>query len=256
MKKSNLQNIDRDPRIRRLFAAKPGYVFVEGDLSQAEARVVAYYSEEQRLIELYEQNKSVHEYVGSIIFQKPINKYTDPGLYHVAKVIVHGSNYGLGPFKMSEGILNDTGIVVTPSECKKRQQIYYQNFPNIVSVFQKGIERELGQNRQILTTPSGFSRKFYAPGIEERTRGACAHYAQNCVGYITYLALLAVDKSWLEPYYINQVHDSLLVEVPLDKLEEAKKSLKELMTQSIIIKGRTCTIPVDIKSGPTLGDLT
>jgi len=47
--KPNLQNLPRDKAIKMLIVAPDGYSIVQGDLSQAELRILAYYSGEERM---------------------------------------------------------------------------------------------------------------------------------------------------------------------------------------------------------------
>lgn len=56
----NLQQVPRDPRIRSLITAPPGWVFVEADLSQIEMRIAAELSGEQNLLDTFYQKKDVH----------------------------------------------------------------------------------------------------------------------------------------------------------------------------------------------------
>jgi len=92
---TNLQNWPREPRIKRLLIPREGYRFIEADLSQAEARVVAWYAQEERLIQLYESNADIHSHVATIMFGKPVKK----GMIErqCGKTIGHASNYGMGP---------------------------------------------------------------------------------------------------------------------------------------------------------------
>lgn len=56
----NLQQTPRDPRIRNLVTAPPGWLFVEVDLSQIEVRVVAELSQDRELLFAYRTGQDVH----------------------------------------------------------------------------------------------------------------------------------------------------------------------------------------------------
>lgn len=252
---TNTQNVPRDPKIKNLIVPlRPGEMLVEGDLSQAEGMVVAWKAEELTLIDLYEKGADVHSFVGSIVMEKPITKKNKVERT-VSKRIVHGSNYGMSHNKVAEVLLNEANIVISPKECKRRQNIYFQNFPRIRSVYHAEIERELREHLRILETPNGWKRKFYSPWGGELLRQAYAHYPQNTVAVITNEGLIRLTSwGWGEQIYA-QVHDSILLTVPKKRVDHAARTLKKAMTQTITIKGRPLTIPVEVKVGPRWGEM-
>lgn len=56
----NLQQVPRDPRIRSLITAPPGWTLVEADLSQIELRIAAWLADEQTMIRMFNQGIDVH----------------------------------------------------------------------------------------------------------------------------------------------------------------------------------------------------
>src|SRR5690606_32433109 len=56
----NLQQVPRDPFIRGLFGAPPGWTFVEADYSQIELRVAAYLADETNMKHIYATNGDIH----------------------------------------------------------------------------------------------------------------------------------------------------------------------------------------------------
>lgn len=252
---TNTQNVPRDPKIKNLIIPyRPGEILVEGDLSQAEGMVVAWKAEETTLMELYSKGADVHSFVGSIIMERPITK-ANKVERTVSKRIVHGSNYGMSQNKISEVLLNEAEIVISPADCKRKQNIYFQNFPRIRSVFHAEIERELREKLRMLETPNGWKRKFFNPWGGELMRQAYAHYPQNTVACVTNKGLINLTQwGWKEKIYA-QVHDSILLSVPKSQKDHAVQVLRKAMTQTIMIKGRPLTIPVDVKVGERWGEM-
>ena len=69
----NLQNLPRredewSKRIKHLFVARPGHMFIGSDLSQAELRVAAVMSGDTKLINAYAQGNDVHALTAQAIF--------------------------------------------------------------------------------------------------------------------------------------------------------------------------------------------
>jgi len=258
-KLQQLQNWDRDSRIRKLIVPdNPNEVLIECDLSQAEARIVAWKAKDATLKELFRCGKKVHEYVGSIIMEREITKLGTPLEYESSKRVVHLSNYGGSPKRISEVLLEELELVISIAQCRRCQNIYFQNFPQIQNGFHQGIQNELQRNFRVLETPPiGLKRKFYTPYGDELFRKAYAHYGQAPVAYITNNAMniLYYSNSWLKSRIRMQVHDSIIVSVPKTTVDLAVKDVTEAMTYKLNIEGDSLIIPVEAKVGKNYGEM-
>jgi len=256
----NLQNIPREKRIKRLIIPRhEDEVIIEADLSQAEGMCVAWKAGETKLIQMYEKGEDIHSFTGSIIMEKKITKEENVSERNIAKRIVHGSNYGMSPMKLSQIILNayaegESSRALTIKEAKRAQNIYFQNFPKIRTNYHLGIQRELRENNRVLKTPVGFQRKFYTPYGDELFRQAYAHYAQNIVAFITNTGLNTLAKTSFRSNLYMQTHDSITLSVVRSKKDEAAKLLRQALTYPVYINGRELVIPVDIKWGKNAAD--
>lgn len=229
-------------------------VLLEGDLSQAEGMVVAWYAQEKVLMEKYRNGEDVHSFVGSIVLEKKITKENKQER-DMAKRLVHGANYGMSPFKIVEVVLNEMGIQMSPMVAKRAQNIYFQNFPRIRTNFHQGIQNELRTQLRVIKTPVGFERKFYTPWGDSLFREAYAFYPQNIVAFITNRALIRLWKKGWGDKTLAQVHDAVLMSVPRSRVKEGVEVLREVMTYPIQIKGTELTIPVEFKVGENWGDM-
>ena len=95
----NLQNIPvrtaAGRKIRSAFGVSQGYeALLTADYSQIEMRVMAHLSEDPGLIEAYQQGEDLHNYVGSKVFDVPIDGVT-PELRRRVKAMSYGLVYGL-----------------------------------------------------------------------------------------------------------------------------------------------------------------
>lgn len=59
------------PLVREAFAAPDGYVFVGGDYSQAEARVLAHFSQDPELCRIYRAGEDIHAATAKLLFGLP-----------------------------------------------------------------------------------------------------------------------------------------------------------------------------------------
>ena len=251
----NAQNFPRDPRIRKLVIPnREDEVLLEGDLSQAESMIVAWYAQERTLMEKYRNREDVHSFTGSIIMERPITK-ADKLERTFAKRIVHGSNYNMQPPKIVEILLKEMCIAMEVSKARRMQMIYFQNFPRIRTGYHMGIQQELRDNNRIIRTPVGFARKFYSPMGDELFREAYAFYPQNIVAFITNQAILKLYGMGFGKMVVAQIHDSILMSVPQNQLTTIASSLNTAMTYPIAIKGQELVIPVDLKAGKNWGEM-
>lgn len=255
MKIRNLQNVPREKRIKNLFAPKTeDELLIEADFSQAEGMVVAWKARDKKLIELYESGADVHSEVGSIVMEMKVSKETKEAR-DISKVVVHGSNYG-GSFNfIINKLLNDTGLVISPAEAKRRQNIYYQNFPSIQNNYQREIREELKQNFNWLKTPVGFKRQFWGILGDNLYRSAYAFYAQNTIAYITNKSIVDLRDRGMQKYMLAQIHDAILFSVPKKEVGSVSEVIRECMTQKVVIEEKELIVPIELEIGERWGQM-
>jgi hypothetical protein len=258
-------------------------IFIFGDYSQAEARVVAYAGPVQQLKEWFKQGVDVHletaREIGKTVHEKkiqlpknlflrkrPEDYAKDDEERDLSKQTVYGNNYGQGAEKFS--------IVTGLPEvyAKVLQGIYHTRFPEIKGGYQRWI-REQVDNTKTLRTPFGGRIVFYDIINEDLYREAYAWFPQNIVGYLTsrwYSLNTRIFKDYKEvkvwtPTNLRscgldqrlQVHDSVGVVVDDDPsvISYAVKLMRENATQPCVLHGDNLIIPVDFKIGYNWGDL-
>ncbi len=73
--KINLQNIpSKEKRIRKIFRARDGYKLVGGDFSQIEPRVLAYFSEDEEMINAYKHKQDLYATMASKVYKMPVEE--------------------------------------------------------------------------------------------------------------------------------------------------------------------------------------
>ena len=237
---TNLQNVPHGP-VRELFIPDEGMIFLGADLSQAEARVVAWLAKEERLIQLFESGGDIHRKTAGMIFGKEEAEVSQDER-QMAKRIVHASNYGMGPRKFAQT------AGVREGEARRLQDRYFAAFPKI-KVWHLQIQDTLRRTR-ILRTPMGRIRQFLASWNEELLREAYAYVPQSTVSDILNDGLIQLWRT-SQAELLLQVHDSVVVQCPegLETVEGVKGALLGCLTRTILINGRPLTIPVDVKVG-------
>lgn len=74
--KLNLQNIPRGSPLKKAIVAPPGYVFLDSDSSQIEARTLAWLAGQNDLVKSFEDGEDVYKIMASAIYGKPIADIT------------------------------------------------------------------------------------------------------------------------------------------------------------------------------------
>lgn len=245
---TNLQNIPRDADIRSLFVPDEGKIFVNADLSQAEARVVAFISGEERLQALFQQGGDIHRRNAAMVFSKPIAGVTGKER-QLAKTLVHAANYGIGPRTFAKH--------VGTNEEKARALLnqYYAFYPSIKR-WHNDVEYQLRKTR-ILKTPYGRKRLFFGRWGPDLIREGLAYIPQSTVSDTINKGII---RAWdhLPPEWeiMMQVHDSVLLQVPKDASHmHILKFIKHYFEFPIRLNGVSFTIPVEIKIGENWGSL-
>ena len=240
----NLQNIPSGI-VKRLFISDPETILINADLSQAEARIVAYLANEQRLIRVFEEGGDIHRRNAATIFRV---KEEDVTLHQreLAKRVVHASNYGMGPITFSKNV----GVSV--AEAKKLLNTYFATYPGI-PLWQTRIKHEV-QNRRVLVTPFGRRREFFNRWSESMVKEAYAYIPQSTVADIINQAMICLHNKGLE--LLLQVHDSIVVQCKTECAAETIEQIRTCMEYQLTINNRTMVIPADFKTGSNWQDMT
>jgi uracil-DNA glycosylase family 4 len=241
---TNLQNIP--PKLRRMFVADPGQVFFYVDLSQAEARVVAYLARCEALIELFSSGRDIHKENAVRFF----GQYDEEKRVAV-KRIVHGSNYGEGVDKIIKVAAAD-GIKLMRLEVQKGQEAYFMLYPEIKEIWWNDVREAL--KYRVLTTPLGWKRQFYGRWDSVQFFNEALAFVPQCtVGVLGEMGMLAAAQVEGADILLNE-HDAVLGQCDETKAEEVVARVQKAMEIPIEIHGRTLIIPSDAKVGKNWGE--
>ena len=235
---TNLQN--QPKKFRKIFLPDEGDVFLEPDLSQAEARVMAWLMKSATLKAIFNSGKKIHKIMGGAIYEKDPDRLTEEE-YHIAKVTVHGSNYKMGLYKYATTIGKPVAIA------RVIRNKYMQIVPQLEE-YHKTIQ-DIITNTRRLTTPYGRSRVFTGRLDDETFRSGYAQIPQPTVEDTINIGILGL---WLikppEIKFRTQTHDSVLISLPVSLVEWFKPYVKAHLEtlRELEIEGDLLVIPVDI----------
>ncbi|WP_081618008.1 DNA polymerase I [Corynebacterium pilosum] len=246
----NLQNIpvrtEAGRKIRSSFVVGEGYeTLLTADYSQIEMRVMAHLSQDPGLIEAYKDGEDLHNYVGSKVFDVPIDEVTAE-LRRRVKAMSYGLVYGLSAFGLS-GQLD-----ISPGEAKQIMESYFDRFGGVKRYLDEVVE----QARRDGYTSTVFGRRRYLPELtsdnrvarENAERAALNAPIQGTAADIIKVAMIRVDAALREAGHksrvLLQVHDELVVEIAPGELEEVRSIIETEMDGAITLR-----VPLEVSAG-------
>lgn len=253
-------NAQTSPKALRYFLEPPpGRIFAGGDLSQAEARVVAYDSCCKDLIEVFnDPTRSVHLENALAFFGHPVEK--DTPLYTAAKAGVHGIHYKEGPYRLSVSI----GFPV--KQTRKLIEGYHQRRPEIRRWHDRIYDTIKSTGK--LINPFGEARTFYeaiscfsitGKMTDQQWKDAIAWTAQSTVPHVLNLGLLEMKRlrdEGMDLLFHHQGHDSFLVSLPVGEEVPFFDAVSKFYAGvKLAGAGGIYSIPTEFTVGYNFGDM-
>ncbi|MDO4868236.1 MAG: DNA polymerase I [bacterium] len=247
----NLQNIpirsELGRKLRAGFVPKEGNILIAADYSQFELRLAAVMAGDQKLIEDFRSGADIHLKTAAMMFNLPENEISTEQR-RAAKVINFGVLYGMSAHRLA------SELKINFAEAKSFIDNYFevrkpiQNFINktIKQAEEQGfVETLLGRRRP---TPDVKSSNFM---IREAAKRAAANMPiQGTEADLMKRAMIEVDKKITRAglgEQILQIHDSILIEAPIENAEQVSKILREIMEQ--VCPELDIPLKVDVKIG-------
>lgn len=252
----NLQNIPirtvEGKKIRDCFIAEDNFLLLSADYSQIELRLLAHMADIDSLKTAFVNGDDIHAITASQMFGVPVSE-VDSELRRRAKTINFGIIYGIS----AHGLAMRLGI--GRSEAAEYIEKYFKQYSGIRDYMEncKEFARKHGYVKTL------FGRRCHFPSINDKNaarrqfseRAAINAPLQGTAADIIKRAMIAVGKE-LYKYELGlqkekanikmllQVHDELVFEVQENKVEEAKKIIKNSME-----KAARLSIPLTVEIG-------
>jgi DNA polymerase len=137
--KINLQNLpsrgQNGGKLKSAIKAPPGYVLIDSDSSQIEARTVAWMAGQTDLVEAFNNGEDVYKIMASAIYRKNLDDVTKEERF-VGKTTILGAGYGMGAAKF-QSQLKIFGVDIPLDECQRIISIYRQTYPAIPALWRQ-----------------------------------------------------------------------------------------------------------------------
>lgn len=265
----NLQQVPRDPFIRGLFGAPPGWTFVEADYSQIELRIAAYLANETNMKHIYAIGGDIHLATAARVTGLPESQVTKEIRKTVGKPVNFGFLYGMGWRKFIQTAFENYGAVFQEHEAQQARKAYFQLFPGLLPWHAK--MRRLVNEHGRVQSPLGRIR--HLPDIYSPDQGVRAEAERQAInspvqGFASDLAVLSMieinrqlkEKGWDRyAHCIGLVHDAINFEIRDDYLSRVLPIIKDVMEDMDLVYnkfGTVVDIPIvaDVSVGQHWGD--
>lgn len=245
----NLQNIPiRDiegKEIRKAFIPSEGNIFLSFDYSQIELRIMAHLSQDEHMIEAFNNDYDIHAATAAKIYKIAIEDVTSD-MRNKAKTANFGIIYGISVFGLSQRLNIPRG------EAKELIDGYFETYSkvknymdqSILDAQEKGyVETLLGRKRYLSDINS---RNAVVRGFAERN--AINAPIQGSAADIIKIAMNTIYNEFkakkIQSKLILQVHDELNFDVLLSELDEVTKIVTDAMQNAYKL-----LVPLKVDSG-------
>lgn len=250
----NLQNIpirtELGSKIRSAFVPQnKDDVILSADYSQIELRLLAHFSKDKALMTAFEQDRDIHAFVASQIYNCPIEEVTSE-MRSRCKAVNFGIIYGQGPFGLSRT------IGISHADAKKFIKEYFERYSSIRDFFDECIENAkktgyaetiMGRRRAITDLDSRNAGKR-----SQGERLAVNTVIQGSAADLIKVAMIKIqtkiENENLPLKMILQVHDELVFELPASDAQKYSKWIQSDMSNAIELD---VPLKVDVTIGPS-----
>ena len=272
--KVNLQNLPSRGNnvIKRAIIAPKGYTLIDADSSQIEARILAWLSGQDDLVQAFANKEDVYKIMAGSIYDKQPGDITKEERF-VGKTTILGCGYGMGAERFRNQLRN-FGVDIELNLAQKIIDTYRQKYSKIKELWKDGQHclRTMLQNKEcsfgaipdaVFLGESGFvlpnnvlleypklkqehgEFTYRARRMDVRIYGG--KVVENICQAIA-RCIIAYQMMRISEYYkvALTVHDSLVCVVKNEEVEEAREFIEDCMRETPDwAKG----LPLDCESG-------
>ena len=246
----NLQNIpiktEKGREVRKAFIPRnENFIMLSADYSQIELRIMAHMSNDENMIEAFQNNLDIHTATAAKVYGVPLNDVL-PEMRSKAKMVNFGIIYGISAFGLSQR------LNIPRKEAAHIIEQYFKQYSSVKEYMDKSIrqaqidgyvETILGRRRYLRDINSANAS---VRGFAERN--AINAPIQGSAADMIKIAMINVHQDLcnrkLRSKMILQVHDELVFDVYKEELEEVKSVVRNHMENAMKLR-----VPLDIEIG-------
>ena len=286
--KLNLQNLPRSSPLKRAILAPKGYMMIDSDSSQIEARTLAWLAGQDDLVEAFDRGEDVYKIMAAAIYNKGVESISSAERF-VGKTTILGCGYGMGAAKF-QAQLKNFNVQIELEEAERIIDTYRKTYPKITELWKdtSKVLRAVMENSMAtlgrggllaiegnkgIKLPNGLYLKYPNMRIAEDAKGkteiiydtkkgkaviptriyggkVVENVCQALARIVIGEQMLMVAKKYK---VVMTVHDAIACIVPTTEVEEAQKYVEQCMR---VRPAWGPELPLNCESGygPSYGD--
>jgi DNA polymerase-1 len=236
----NLQQVPRDPFIRSILGASPGWIFVEADYSQIELRIAAMLAHERTMLRVLNSGADMHTNTAVSILRKLPEDITKDDRVIWGKHPNFGLVYGMGPgTEGKKGGYRDycwaNGIEVSYDDSRRVYNRFHETYPGLRSWHDR--QKRLAARYGRVQNPLGRIR--HLPDMQSSDQSVRAEAERQAINspvqslasdlMLVSLVRLAASLPSRVARIIGTTHDQLMFEIRDDHVDEIAPLIRDTM---------------------------
>ena len=276
--KLNMQNLPRGGELRRCIIAPDNKLLFVADLSNIEARMLAWLAGEEQLLQQFRDGEDVYANLAQEIYSRPINKEDDPTERFVGKTAVLGLGYGMGHVKFKDTLKAGAmgpPVDIETSEAKRVVDAYRSLYTGITMLWSKledllkqtmhkdnygNVYGPLTVRHHALELPNGMALRYHnlrhgPNGLMYDGKGGKPEYTyggritENVIQALARIvitdSILRLDKSNLGDVALT-VHDEIIIS---GSIIEPDATMRAIIDDMCIPPDWALDLPLDAEGG-------
>ncbi|HMA77546.1 MAG TPA: DNA polymerase, partial [Candidatus Paceibacterota bacterium] len=243
--------------LKNSIMAPPGHILIDCDSSQIEARVLAWFAEQEDLVQMFANNDPVYEQMACDIYSVGLDG-VEKTMRDVGKMSILGCGYGMGAARF-QAQLAGIGIELSLDECRHIVDVYRSTKPQVKQLWNSGnrmlaamiggdtsfrFGREgvvtVEPSRQRIILPNSLPLSYHTLRYTDNQFEYKSRYGWNKIygGKVVENVIQALARcivAWqlvqIHKRYkaVITVHDSVVSCVRIEELDEAKQYIEQVM---------------------------
>lgn len=259
-----IQQVPRDPFIRSIIGAPPGWKFVQADFSQVELRIAAMIAGEENMLAQYARGEDIHMIRACRMTGKSPDQ-VEKEERKKAKAVNFGYIYGMGAAKFVLYSFDNYGLTVSLDEAERDRAGFFSDYPALLTWHAR--QRRLVNRYRQVQSPLGRIR--HLPDVvsgekevrAEAERQAINSPVQSMASDLMLFALVKLHRIMprKQALVLGTVHDSILFQIRDDVVDKWAGIIKTTMEDmDSVERAFQCkiTVPIiaDIEVGQHWGE--
>ncbi len=238
-KDPNLQNIPirtvRGREIRKAFIPRnEEYQILSADYSQIELRIMAAFSQDDSMLEAFNNGLDVHKATAAKVFHVPLEE-VNSDMRRKAKTVNFGIIYGVSAFGLAGQ------LAISRTEAKEIIDQYFVEFPKVKTYMDTCVHtaQELGYVETVLGRRR-YLRDIMSANMNERgfaERNAINAPIQGSAADMIKVAMIQIqhflEKENLKSKMILTVHDELVFDAHIPEINYLRDKINDIMCHAL-----------------------